>query len=85
MYVSKGSLEPSVFNKNTGIAPFIPSKSLPTENRQTFFSVPLIISYFSLLVNSYLNKCDQYPPRHLAKKVNSFFSPFSHIHSQKLF
>lgn len=33
MYVSKGSLEPSVFNKNTGIAQFIPSKSLPPENR----------------------------------------------------
>ena len=33
MYVSKGSLEPSVFNENTGIAPFIPSKSLPPENR----------------------------------------------------
>ena len=33
MYGSKGSLEPSVFNKNTGITPSIPSKSLPTENR----------------------------------------------------
>lgn len=33
MYGSKGSLEPSVIIKNTRIAPFIPSKSLPTENR----------------------------------------------------